>query len=300
MARYCFYCGRALSPGEKCQCREKGNEPVAQKNSGEKARTKDKSDSFSAGRSPKSKKASDSFFKFKNKQTRGRKEKKRFNTASSFQMPDRIAIMTGLRQFAGFFTRPAETIRQSAQYANRRKAVLLLSLNCVFGGFMLLAMSRHEQLGKIMQLTIVQTQLSSGFFNSFFMFIQGVGFTLSLYGLLLVLVYIVLRWIVRQPVDLIRLISALAPINFYSTLFILLAIMSLSGSLIHSVLLLACALSITTLTLFISLRQLSHLDENRIFSLIILILIVYSALVSLLFSLILPLLATLFDKSIVI
>lgn len=296
MARYCFYCGRALSPGEKCQCREKGNDPIAQKGTGESTdKQSGSSEKFSA-----SKKTKDSFFNFKHKPAAGKSKKKSFNSASSFQMPDRMAVLTGLRQFARFFTRPVETIRQSAQYANKRKAVLLLLLNCVFGGFLLLAMSGQDQLGKIMQLTIVQTQLSNGFSNGIFMFIQGAGFTLSLYGLLLVLVYVVLRWIIRQPVDLIRLISALSPISFYSTIFVLLAILSLPGSLIHSALLLASTLAIVILTLFISLRQLSQLDENRIFSLIVLILIAYSAIVSLLFSLILPLLTTLFDRSIVI
>lgn len=319
MARYCFYCGRALSPGEKCQCREK---PKPQSGSEESTDQPGQhtTNNKSSDRSPKADR--EGFFnrssstgasstsskhtrKTQTEWTKGRSADKFSNARktknrSNFQMPDRMAVLTGLAQFARFFTRPADSIRHSAQYANKRKSFLFLLLNCLMGGFLLLVLSRQNQAGVLLQLNIVQAQLRSSFVTGLFLFFQGISLTLCLHGLLIVLTYAGLRWIIRQPVDLIRLVSALGPVNFYASLLLLMTIMAVPGSLIHAALLLAATLTVTMLVLFLSLRQLCQVDEDRLFSLVILILIVFCALASFLFGLTLPLFSTLFDQSIIL
>ena len=307
MARYCFYCGRALSPGEKCTCREDTTSPEkadsGASRSGyntDKSTNRAKKNNNSTGFNQ----ASSGSWKnkFKNKYTSNKEKNFKHSKTKNktFYKPDKAAIFAGFQQILRYFTRPADTIRQASQFADQRKAFLLLFIECIAGGFLFISMTRQSRLSALMELTIIKTGLRVTFMNNLFLFAQGIAFILCLHFIIIALIYTTLRFIARQPTDFIRLYSAISPVSFYSTIFIFMAISALSTSLVHAGFFLCCSFAISTIIIFLAIRQLCQLNENRALILSILLMVVYGAIISVLIGLTMPVLSTLFDMSIVI
>lgn len=308
MARYCFYCGRALSPGEKCTCREDSkNKTDATPGSNQQTSHAKKAD-FNNNQNSRGKnqpnKASNSSWVDKLKQkTRNRSARsgtskstrRNINSKPLFSKPDKMAVFASLQQLVRFFTKPAETVRQAVQYADRRKAVILLSIESMAGGILLSALSGKEAFSGLFQLTIVQTGSRSAPLNTLFLFMQGVSLVLSMHLILASLLYFLLKLFLRQPVDFTRLISAISPVSFYSALFLLMSSMAIKGSMFYAVMLLVVCFGMTMMMMFITLRQLCQIDENKAAGYTALLMTAYAAIISLMVSQIAPVLKTLFD-----
>lgn len=309
MARYCFYCGRALSPGEKCTCREdskkKTDSATGSDQQSSYAKSAESSSSYDAGGKSQSQSRSSASWADRFKQQRERSQasraKARSTTASRpktkpiFRKPDKMAVFASMQQLIRFFTKPADTIRQAVQYADRRKAVILLGIESLTGGFLLAALSGKDEFSGLFQLTIIQTGSRSAALNNLFLFMQGFSLVLSMHLILASLLYFLLKVFVRQPVDFTRLISSISPISFYSALFLLMSSMAISGSMFYAVMLLVVCFGMTMMVMFITLRQLCQVDENRAAGLTALLMTAYAAVISLMISQIAPVLKTLFD-----
>lgn len=307
MARYCFYCGRALSPGEKCTCREDSRKKTdSADGSDQQASHAKTTESFSkkdpATGSQANKRASSSWAEKLNQQ----REKNRTARAKAaagvkprskpiFRKPDKMAVFASLQQFIRFFTKPADTVRQAVQFADRRKAVILLTVEGLTGGILMAALAAKDEISGLFQLTIIQTGSRSAILNGLFLFMQGVSLVLSLHLILAALLYFLLKIFVRQPVDFTRLISSISPISFYSAMFLLMSSMAMRGSMFYAVMLLVACFGMTMMMMFITLRQLCQIEENRAAGLTALLMTAYAAVISLMISQIAPVLKTLFD-----
>lgn len=339
MARYCFYCGRALDAGEKCQCRTQSQAASSAQSSSEYsaagqpaagAESREQSGKSSrrrsgrpaADRSTNKSKPSDNPFKAAFRSSFG-SDKAQGTTSQTDRQPkrkawagsyatghsathtrpsiklDKDAVWAGLHQFTRYLIKPADTIRQAAQFSDRRRAFVLLTIQSLLGGLFMLLSAYQPQIGTLLQLTITNTRINIPFLNGLFLFIQGMGLSLAAGLLMALLTYVLLRWVYHQPVDLIRLISALSPSVLYFTLFLLAALPAMTVSLIHSLLLIAAGFALAVIAVFLALRQLTGLDENKVFAMTAMILLVYAALMSMLLGLAVSFLSALLDQSVV-
>jgi len=214
--------------------------------------------------------------------------------------PDPAALLTGLQQVSRYFQRPADTIRQSAQYANRRLTFILLAVQSLLGGIALLVASWQPQFAAMLQLTIVSTRQTQPLVSALFIFLQGMGITLIANLLLILIDHLVLRFLYRQPVDFRRLLAGQNPALLYFNLFMLSALLSLPGSLISSLLVLGAGFGIAAIAHFLALRQITGFDENRVFAVMAVVMLLYSSIMAMLFNLALPVLKSLLDQSAVL
>ncbi len=214
--------------------------------------------------------------------------------------PDPAALLTGLQQASRYFQRPADTIRQSAQYANRRLTFILLAVQSLLGGIALLVASWQPQFAAMLQLTIVSTRQTQPLVSALFIFLQGMGITLIANLLLILIDHLVLRFLYRQPVDFRRLLAGQNPALLYFNLFMLSALLSLPGSLISSLLVLGAGFGIAAIAHFLALRQITGFDENRVFAVMAVVMLLYSSIMAMLFNLALPVLKSLLDQSAVL
>ncbi len=309
MARYCFYCGRALSPGEKCTCREDSRKKTdsatgSDQQSGHAGSTDYSGNKNTTGKRQERSSAKISWIdRFKQQRARSQAAKARAQASSGnkpkprpvFHRPDKMAVFASIQQLIRFFSKPADTVRQAVQYADRRKAVILLGIESLTGGFLLAALSGKAEINGLFQLTIVQTGSRSAAINNLFLFMQGVSLVLSMHLILASLLYFLMKIFVRQPVDFTRLISSISPISFYSALFLFMSAMAIRGSMFYAVMLLVACFGMTMMMMFITLRQLCQIDENRAAGLTALLMTAYAAVISLMISQIAPVLKTLFD-----
>ncbi len=302
MARYCFYCGRALAPGEKCTCREDSKKKPNQSSS-----TSSAGPSFSGSKNTKSANTASSnrnswfegFRQRKQKASEPNRSSKKAHTVktgrSAFKKPDRAALFAGLQQFMRYFTKPADTVRQSIQFSDKRKAFILLGIEALMGGFLLMGVSGQKYITSLFQLTIVQTNLHNPVISKLFLFAQGISMVISLHLVLTALLYLTIKIAARQTVDFIRLLTAISPISFYSALFMLLSLSALPGSMFYAIMLLIAGFGASTLVTHMTFKHLCQLDDNRTFGLTVVLMTAYAAVISLLISQIAPVLTTLFD-----
>jgi hypothetical protein len=194
-----------------------------------------------------------------------------------------------------YFTKPADTVRQSIQFSDKRKAFILLGIEALMGGFLLMGVSGQKYITSLFQLTIVQTNLHNPVISKLFLFAQGISMVISLHLVLTALLYLTIKIAARQTVDFIRLLTAISPISFYSALFMLLSLSALPGSMFYAIMLLIAGFGASTLITHMTFKHLCQLDDNRTFGLTVVLMTAYAAVISLLISQIAPVLTTLFD-----
>ena len=267
MARYCFYCGRELATNEKCNCRTHAGTASATDNPKKQTEKPPKQAARPTARKPLRKPA--------------------WNKA---------ALMAAFQNTLRYFARPVDTIRQSVQAADSKRFLTLLLLHAALGGVSALLLSQLGTLDLLLQLTIAGSA-NNPTLAAVFMGIQGFGLTL-VYDLILVVVTLLsLRYVFRADYTFIRVAGSLTPVIFYSILFTILALFSLSAVPISSLMTLAAGLAVSAIALYLALRQLTNYEENRCFMLTVFILLIYTSLIAMLLSLASPAINVLLDQT---
>ncbi|MDD2533221.1 MAG: hypothetical protein PHC86_00790 [Eubacteriales bacterium] len=282
MARFCFYCGRELATGEKCDCR------VHQSTSaGSATQTKQAPPPPQAPPRPKAA-----------PQGKAAHTTRASHTARPKSGPvfDKAAILAGVQQFVRYLARPVETIRQSVQYADPRRLLTLILLHAALSGVAALILSQLGTLDLLLQLTVAGSADNPAL-GAIFLAVQGFGLTLAMDLLLIIITQIALKYVFKASYSLVRVASSLSPVFFYSILFLVLALFSLTAVPISSLLMLAAGLAVSAIALYLALRQLTNFDENRCFMLVVFILIAYTSVISMLLSLATPVLTVLLDQT---
>jgi hypothetical protein len=206
------------------------------------------------------------------------------------------SLLGSLAKILGYVARPVEMIHQAVLENNASRLLTQLLIHAGLGGLAAVVIDRSGTLDLILQLTIVSATGNAGL-QSMFLFIQGAGLILVLDLMLILLTQLVLRYGFRASYNLIRVAASLTPVVFYSTLFLLLAILSLSTSPFSSLMLLASGLAISTLALYLAIRQLTRFEENRCFLLVTLVIILFTSLLATLINLALPVLNVLVSQT---
>lgn len=305
MARYCFYCGRELKPGEKCGCRT--------------AAQQDQPTPTQAPQRPKTGKnrvnRQDGLFRrivrFFNPfagqaQTRqpghNAAAPKAKKTGQTFRpgQKDRQIWRQIWHQVVAFVTRPADAIALAGQAGSALLPLVLLLLLGLAGGLFLIIGIRQPQLQMILSLNTATATAGSIRQSDWFFLIQGFGMSLAV-ALLLVLTYhLALRIVFHTVFGLSRLVSALSPAFLYLALFLIAALLVLPGSVFSALLMLVAGFAVSAITQYLVMRRLTSFDDNRCFYLVALVVFIDTGILALLLNLSLPILNALLDQSVVI
>ena len=319
MARFCFYCGRELISGEKCNCRTAGgttaqDQPTAGQES--KSQPDRSSTRPNAGTKPR-KNAFRSFFQAFNPSTGSGTAQPKAADGSSRAKYTRPpvynagtrpranpmtlqSVLAQLRVFAAYLSRPADSIRTAVQSGSRQRVLVILLVQGAFGGLFLLTASSKAILRAVLSLNVATSADGSSLLSSVFIFIQGFGINLA-GSLLLVLIYqLALRYLFKQPTSFMRLLTSLSPAFLYFTLFMLLSMLALPASIFSAAMTMLTGFIIAALAQYLAIRQISGFDENRSFILITFVMLIFTGILALLLNLSIPALSALLGQSVIV
>jgi hypothetical protein len=324
MARFCFYCGRALADGEKCNCRSDGRaertasqtagQPSGGRSSGSPAGAK----AGAAGGSTQSGNSATASRPRPAVSTFAEKARVFFQSVNPFAASGKsragndqrrnarrtslswAGIRQTLRHLAQYLLRPAESARLAAQETERQPVLLVLTIQAMAGGFFLLAAARQSVMQALLSLNIASVQESVGFINGLFIFVQGFGVSLASSLLIVLLYHLALRYLFRQQTSFRQLLAALSPAFLYAAVFLLAALFALAASIFNAVMLLFVGFAIGAVLHFLALRKVAGLEEDRILTLVIFVLVLFTGIMAILLNLSLPVLRILVDQSVTI
>jgi hypothetical protein len=190
MARYCFYCGRSLNAGEKCNCRTAGSRRADgdfsdKTGTADPRQKRDRSGgSQSQNKPPRSSGAFRRFVNafnpfFQETETQGtaaQPKRKRARKAKPVRKPfNPQDFLLSIRRFAQYLTRPVDSIRGAVHTANRLHILLTLLIRGVAGGFFLVLFSKIPLVRSLLSLSLANVATDSGTINDLFVFFQGLG-----------------------------------------------------------------------------------------------------------------------------
>lgn len=183
---------------------------------------------------------------------------------------------------------------------NRLASILILALYGVTGGLFLNMATRQPHLKALFSLntaTAVGRQSPGTFL---FLFIQGFGINLAA-SLLLVLIYhLSLRYVFHRPTGYMKLLHSLCPSVLYFSVFVLSGLLTLNRSPFTALLMAVAGFAVAAVIQFLSLKQLTGLEDNRSLMLISFVMLVFSSILALMFNLSLPVLNALLDQTAII
>lgn len=288
MARYCFYCGRALKSGEKCGCRTSVKEKKAQEEQQEPTKKPGKPGGFK-----------NIFPRTRPSRSKAGRPARPARNFRSFRLQEKPKLHLG-RNFISYLTRPADAAQQSPTAADTYIALLLLFILGVTGGLLLISGLRQPQLMLLLSLNTATATAANMSQSYWFLFVQGFGFCLSAALLLVFLYQIILKAAFRISLGFRSILTSLNPALFFSALFLLGTLLALPASVFSALLTLAAGLAVSVILQYLTMRQISRLDGNRSFMLVAFVQILLTSILSLLFNLALPVIKALLDHSVVI
>ncbi len=320
MARYCFYCGRQLNPGEKCGCRAAGGTSSDQQAQQAKQTTSHQTgqDRAAGGKTNQThtkwhqrliqffnpfSSRSQTGTAYKSSSARSTGTKKRQNRTRRTFRPIRLnrqTFITALRQAGQYIVRPADRIRTAVSSGSSFSVMVIIIVKGILGGVMMLIAVSQPHLQAILSLNIATINSGWNFGSQVFLFIQGFGIDLTASLLLVLIYYLVLRYVFRQPTGFRQLLCGLSPAFLYFSVFMLGGLMTLAGSLFSALLMLAAGFALSTVAQYFAVRQMTGFDDNRSFILTGFVLLLYSSVLSVLLNLSLPVFNALLDQSAVI
>lgn len=295
MARYCFYCGRELEPGEKCDCRHHQESRRTQAN---------KQETGSSSGSSARKASADTRQKRKKrplKQSRCTPPRQSQKKAPPLQTAAlRERLRDALKHAGRLLSQPAEQVQRYALGVGHRGVPFFLILLGTMSGLLTVQASEQIYLKTIFGLSIVSAQFGGQLSSRLFLFIEGAGIGLSLFLLHTLIYHLLLRYVFRQAFSFHRLVSALSPSGFFSALFLLAGSLMLAGSFINTLLMVAAAIVIAVLIQSTALRQATALTDNQILILTATALFMLLSLFAMILNLSLPVLEALRQDSFLI
>lgn len=332
MARYCFYCGRELTTGEKCNCRSNKSSSSWSYASQGAASGASASGSAASGSAAGQKTGRHSAPRQKAGQARtprgnifsrffqsinpfaagssgssgssGSKTRTTYQKARPASAPRKPLTaqdaLLALRRFGLFLTRPADSVRSAAQSGSRRFVLVIMILQGIAGGLFLLSATSRPLVRELLTLSNFTASGSLTTANSIFLFVQGFGVAVVAALLLSLLYHLALKYMFRHPVPFMDLLASLSPACLYFSLFMLAGLSAVQSSVFSALMLLAAGFAVSAIVQFLAVGSLSGFEDNRSFMAVTIVLLVYSSVLSLIFNLSLPLLQVLLEQSSVI
>lgn len=320
MARYCFYCGRELTTGEKCNCRTTGSgshgdgkthtadtagsgsstsgQQTAGSGSGTARATAKKTSFFKRIFNPINPFASGPSARSSASRPNQRPKAQKARPASQPRQPVTVrSVLLGLQQFGAYLVRPADSVRSSLQKINRRFVLLILLLQSICGGLFLLVAASRPMVRALLALSNATASGSINFANGLFLFIQGFGIAITAVLLLALLYHLSLKYLYRHPVSFQDLLAVLSPATLYFTVFLLASLLTLSSSVFSALMLVVTGFAISAIAQYLAVREVGGTDDNRSFVLVTFVMLIYTSVLSLLLNLSLPMLMALLETS---
>lgn len=287
MARYCFYCGRTLQSGDKCNCRstgESGHSSAGPAESENRQQTQSTSNTNKKSQSG-------------TRQTSGRqKQKQKQTTESASERASRFtrsaaerraailqrlpALAARLQTVSRYVLQPVDAIRSSVQHPSLKRSIGFFAFQIVLSGFLMMTVA-----GTGNPLFAALFGSSAAALHPGLLFLGGAALSLTSLLLLGLAYSLLLRYAHRRTFRFQALAEALGPVSLYLGLFLLFALFSLRTSVITAAILLLTGLAVSLLVQFFTIRQLTAMDENRLVMLVFSASFLSSSVIGLLFGL---------------
>ena len=322
MARFCFYCGRELSSGEKCNCRSTGKTHTSSAAPGSgsagnvHAQSTGSSKASAAGKRTGRQIKGNVFKRFfnafnplasgsanrANATGNARGTGKRTTGQAYKAQPVRNPLtwkhaLLSIRRFGHYLASPTDSIRESVRGGNGRTVLLILLFQGFCGGFFLFAASGLPLIRSLLSLSMATLSSDSNPTISFFIFFQGFGISIAATLMLVLLYQLALRFLYRSPAPFFTLLSGFSPASLYFSIFLLAGALTLSSSIFSAFLLALAGFAIATAAQYLAVSEISGFDKNRSFMLVTFVMLIYTSVLSLLLNLSLPFLKVLLDQT---
>jgi hypothetical protein len=309
MARYCFYCGRELNAGEKCNCRSGGEtseKKTDSKEPKEHARSTasasgDTSETYAgrAGSRPESGKA------HSEKQTNKTHSSSRPGASHQSSRPrgagrpffanlNLRSLRAPLAQVWQYVVRPADSMASAAAGSASQPVALVMAIKGLVGGLFFLIVINRTLLKSVI---VIPGLDNAGFMSGLVYFLLGFCITLASSLLIALLYFVLLRFVYRRPASFRQLMAGLCPSFFYVTIFLLLALLAIGSTIFNAAMLLVAGYAISVLAQAMALRETLGQGENRGFSLVVMVQILYVSILATVLNLGLPMLRALLESS---
>jgi hypothetical protein len=316
MARYCFYCGRELTSGEKCTCRSGdkasasgpsvAGTPTGGPSSGKSASSGTRGQHRSGSPIQRFFQAFNPFSAAGSTQQSARSKPKKAGRPAAGQPKTATranqqitlqSLWQAVRQFGSYLSHPADSVRTAVKSGSRRFTLVVLLLQGICGGFFLLAATSQPLLFSLLMLNFASFTGSIGLTYGISLFVQGFAISIAAGLLMGLLYYLVLRFLYRHPVAYLDLLTSFSPACLYFTLFLLLGALTLSSSFFSAILLLVAGFAVAAIAQYLAISQVAGFDNNRSFILVTFIMLIYTSILSFLLNLSLPVLNALLEQT---
>lgn len=296
MARYCFYCGRALAQGERCSCRTaRGSNFRPEFHEKKDANSASDSASGTAaaaaeGKTGETASSPDSSYKNTHSATSAGSENKknrrsrrgfreRFAAWRADRVNERQARKSRRKQAAGrreaftwrsglnfihqLFTRPTAIIASSS-HAGRTKLVVTYLLEALVFSLIVLTFVRFSSLTRIAMLREMKLNNDSLWQSAGLAMFRGFIAALILSFLRVLISRLIFRFVGRQRVAMEDLYRAFLPGTYYEILFMLIALIFVSGTGLQALVMMLCAFAVRAMIDTLSLRDTVQLSTDRL------------------------------------
>jgi len=156
---------------------------------------------------------------------------------------------------------PVEVIRQNVKQPLRQRTIGFFAFQVIAAGLLTLTAARQPALAIVLGPALAAAHPAVQF---------AAGAAVSLTALMLwSLAYmLLLKHAYRQPTRLQRIAEAMTPVSLYVGLFLVAALFSIRSSPISSAVLVMLGMAVGLLTQFLSMRQMTAMEENRLVMLV--------------------------------
>lgn len=283
MARYCFYCGRELAQGERCNCRDK-QDPIFNKdfhktetdsNANNKTSTASGSSTYPESETAGNSKNTESFFnRFKTKAEDRKKQARKSaqgyqeygkpgqtSGKSKSKLKQGISIMSFIH---ALFTRPSETIRNTKQASLMRIVITNLIAATIFA-LLIFVFASASSFARFAFFQRYQVTTSGNIVSlAFVSMLKGFFAYIILATSRILITYFVLRFIGRQRQKVENISRFFLAGTYYEIIIMLVSLMFISGRGLRAIIMLIAAFAIRSAFDYISLKTNLTLSEDKL------------------------------------
>ncbi len=195
--------------------------------------------------------------------------------------------MLSIRRFVQYLTRPVDSIRGAVHTANRPHILLTLLIRGIAGGFFCcFFLKSPRSLAPVVESGQCRHRL--GYDKQSICFFQGLGDIHRRRTVADTPYLLSFRFLYRSSKSYFSLLAGFMPSNLYFSIFLLAGVLTISSSILSALMLLLAGLAVAGAAQYVAIVEISGFEQNRCFTLMAFVTLIYMFLVSLLMNLSLP------------
>lgn len=260
MARYCFYCGRKLKEGERCDCRDcqqqtSNTSDKSASGSGEAGGTNGSSGSKTSG--------SSTYSYAHSSQTGSTHSTYGHRAGNSKAKKSNFSFRSVLHSLRKLFTKPTAII-EDAKTAGVARIIIYNLIAALLFSVLLLIFVLFSSISRLSLLRQVELSTSTLMGQALLTMLRGFISAVVIAFLRVFFAYITLRVVARQKHNFLTLFRMYLPGTYYEILVTIFALLFVGGPGLRSLVMLIAGLSIRTLIDYVSYKHTLKLQDDRL------------------------------------